>query len=274
MDTTLKVLFVDAASGLYRVNRYRVGDFFGPVDLGIHLAFKHNALTIGGGLDTNSGLVYYDGTGAYAALVAGLGNTYYNLQFSNTGAGSWTTAAALTVNSNLTVSAGTVTLGNTLDVNADFIQDVTFFTGGFPMKYGDALSSVLLIENRPGSPDGIAGDVTLGASEAGVTLDGPLGERANWLFSVRRSYLQFLFQALDLPIRPDYWDGQVSLNWEPNGRDRFTFTGIGALDDGVNAAGIDERQPQGADRGQVVGEPAAVEDEVRLGVRGGVGRGD
>ncbi len=116
-------------------------------------------------------------------------------------------------------------------VNADFIQDATFFTGGFPVRYGDALSSVLLIENRPGTRDGIAGDVTLGASEAGITLDGPLGDETTWLLSVRRSYLQFLFEALDLPIRPDYWDGQVSLVWEPTGRDRVTFTGIGAIDE-------------------------------------------
>jgi len=116
-------------------------------------------------------------------------------------------------------------------VNADFIQDATFFTGGFPVRYGDALSSVLLIQNRPGTREGIAGDITLGASEAGVTLDGPLGSEANWLFSVRRSYLQFLFQALDLPIRPDYWDSQVSVNWEPTGRDRISLTGIGALDE-------------------------------------------
>jgi hypothetical protein len=116
-------------------------------------------------------------------------------------------------------------------VNADFVQDATFFTGGFPVIYGDALSSVLLIENRPGTQDGIAGDVTLGASEAGVTLDGPLGTEANWLFSLRRSYLQFLFEALDLPIRPDYWDGQLSLNWEPTGRDLLTLTGIGAIDE-------------------------------------------
>ena len=46
----LKVLMLDAATGFYRMRRYRVGDFFGPVDMGIHLAFKHNALTIGGGL--------------------------------------------------------------------------------------------------------------------------------------------------------------------------------------------------------------------------------
>ncbi len=46
----LKVLMLDAATGFYRMQRYRVGDFFGPVDMGIHLAFKHNALTIGAGL--------------------------------------------------------------------------------------------------------------------------------------------------------------------------------------------------------------------------------
>lgn len=46
----LKVLMLDASNGFYRLQRYRVGDFFGPVDLGIHLAFKHNSLNIGGGL--------------------------------------------------------------------------------------------------------------------------------------------------------------------------------------------------------------------------------
>ena len=46
----LKVLMLDSSTGFYRMQRYPVGDFFGPVDLGIHLAFKHNALTIGAGL--------------------------------------------------------------------------------------------------------------------------------------------------------------------------------------------------------------------------------
>ncbi|MBU4053373.1 MAG: aldehyde ferredoxin oxidoreductase [Proteobacteria bacterium] len=46
----LKVLMLDAANGFYRMKRYRVGDFFGPVDLGIHLSHKHNSLNIGAGL--------------------------------------------------------------------------------------------------------------------------------------------------------------------------------------------------------------------------------
>jgi len=50
MDINLKVLFIDVGTGFYRVRRYRVGDFFGPVDLGLHLAGKYNSLNIGTGL--------------------------------------------------------------------------------------------------------------------------------------------------------------------------------------------------------------------------------
>ena len=50
MQTELKVLLVDAATSFYRINRFRVGNFFGPVDLGLHLSGKYNSLNIGTGL--------------------------------------------------------------------------------------------------------------------------------------------------------------------------------------------------------------------------------
>jgi len=50
MDAHLKTLFVDAGTGFYRLQRFRVGDFFGPVDLGLHLAGRYNSLNIGVGL--------------------------------------------------------------------------------------------------------------------------------------------------------------------------------------------------------------------------------
>jgi glyceraldehyde-3-phosphate dehydrogenase (ferredoxin) len=50
MDAHQKVLLVDAASGFYRVARYPLGDFFGPVDLGLHLAGRYNSLNFGVGL--------------------------------------------------------------------------------------------------------------------------------------------------------------------------------------------------------------------------------
>jgi glyceraldehyde-3-phosphate dehydrogenase (ferredoxin) len=50
MDTHQKVLFVDVHNGFYRVARYPVGDYFGPVDLGLTLSGKHNSLNLGVGL--------------------------------------------------------------------------------------------------------------------------------------------------------------------------------------------------------------------------------
>jgi glyceraldehyde-3-phosphate dehydrogenase (ferredoxin) len=51
MDTHQRVLFVDVGSTFYRIDRYEVGrPFFGPVDLGLHLACKHNSLNVGAGL--------------------------------------------------------------------------------------------------------------------------------------------------------------------------------------------------------------------------------
>jgi len=50
MDVQQKVLFVDAGTGFYRIAKYAVGDFFGPVDLGLHLTGRFNSLNIGVGL--------------------------------------------------------------------------------------------------------------------------------------------------------------------------------------------------------------------------------
>ena len=50
MNTYLKVLIVDCATAFYKVSRFRLGDFFGPVDLGLHFAANHNSLNIGAGL--------------------------------------------------------------------------------------------------------------------------------------------------------------------------------------------------------------------------------
>ncbi len=50
MHADQKVLFVDAGTGFYRTGHFPVGDFFGPVDLGLHLAGRYNSLNIATGL--------------------------------------------------------------------------------------------------------------------------------------------------------------------------------------------------------------------------------
>ena len=50
MDSNLRVLLIDVHSGFYRMERYPVGHFIGPVDLGLYLSGVHNSLNIGAGL--------------------------------------------------------------------------------------------------------------------------------------------------------------------------------------------------------------------------------
>jgi glyceraldehyde-3-phosphate dehydrogenase (ferredoxin) len=49
-NSHLKTLMIDASNGFYKIRRDEIGNFWGPVDLGIHLAKKHNSLNIGTGL--------------------------------------------------------------------------------------------------------------------------------------------------------------------------------------------------------------------------------
>ncbi|MFW5793022.1 MAG: aldehyde ferredoxin oxidoreductase N-terminal domain-containing protein [Bacteroidota bacterium] len=46
----LKTLFIDSSTGFYKVKRYEIGKFWGPVDLGIHLSKQHDSLNFGSGL--------------------------------------------------------------------------------------------------------------------------------------------------------------------------------------------------------------------------------
>jgi glyceraldehyde-3-phosphate dehydrogenase (ferredoxin) len=50
METHQKVLLVDCETAFYKIHRFKIGDFFGPVDLGLHLAGRYNSLNIGTGL--------------------------------------------------------------------------------------------------------------------------------------------------------------------------------------------------------------------------------
>ncbi len=50
MAINQKVLLIDASTGFYRMSKYEVGNFFGPVDLGLFLSGRYNTLNIGTGL--------------------------------------------------------------------------------------------------------------------------------------------------------------------------------------------------------------------------------
>lgn len=120
--------------------------------------------------------------------------------------------------------------GATGILNVSFIQDVQLTSSAFDSRYDNALSSTIVIKQRNGDPNTLSGNIRLSGSEFATTLEGPLGKKTTFLASARRSYLQFLFKLLDLPIRPDYYDFQYKINHKFNKKSELSFIGIGAID--------------------------------------------
>jgi len=84
-----KVLLVDANTKFYRVDRFKVGEYFGPPDLGLYLAGKYNSLNIGTGLLAGSifpgsNRLFFSGFspcwgGFYISSMGGAGLVFDNL---------------------------------------------------------------------------------------------------------------------------------------------------------------------------------------------------
>ena len=127
-------------------------------------------------------------------------------------------------------------------VNVSFIDNVTLSTSAFGAQYDNPLSGVLQFSQRNGNNRDFRGNFRVSASEAALTLEGPLFKGANdeskttFLASVRRSYLQFLFEVIGLPFRPNYWDYQFKLNHEIDPYNTISLIGLGSIDDFTLAA--------------------------------------
>ncbi len=128
-------------------------------------------------------------------------------------------------------------------INVDFIREVDFYSGAFPANRGNALSSVMELRQRSGT-DNYGFTATVGASDLGVTAEGPAGENADFIFSYRRSYLQFLFELLELPFLPTYNDMQFRFRYRPSTNHEFTLIGLGAIDDFSLNTGANDTEQQ------------------------------
>ncbi|MFT5149786.1 MAG: hypothetical protein ACI86P_002476, partial [Flavobacteriales bacterium] len=116
-------------------------------------------------------------------------------------------------------------------LNVNFMRELDFYAGAFPVNRGNALSSVLDFKQIEGNDEQLSGSFQVGSSDAGLTLDGPIGDKTTILLSVRRSYLQFLFKAIGLPFLPTYNDFQYKQVVKFDKKNQLTIIGLGAIDD-------------------------------------------
>lgn len=135
-------------------------------------------------------------------------------------------------------------------VNLDFVKESVFSTGGFSSIYGDKLSSVLKIDLRDGRTDRIGGKATISASQFGLNLEGPLSENSNFIFSARRSYLDFIFKAAGFGFVPEYYDVLAKYDWNINKNQKLSYLFISAFD---NVRWFNDTEDQRYDNSRVLG---------------------
>jgi len=116
-------------------------------------------------------------------------------------------------------------------INVDFVREVNFYSGAFPASKGNALSSVLDFRQVDGNSERLKVKSAVGASDLALTLDGPLSNNTTMIFSARRSYLQFIFNALGLPFLPNYNDFQFKTKTRIDAKNEITVIGLGAIDE-------------------------------------------
>jgi CarboxypepD_reg-like domain/TonB-dependent Receptor Plug Domain len=115
-------------------------------------------------------------------------------------------------------------------LNVTFLKEVDFFSGAFPSNRGNSLSSVFNFRQRDGASDKLRFTGTVGSSDIGLTAEGPLSKNTTFLFSARRSYLQFLFKAIGLPFLPTYNDAQLKIKHKIDDKNEISYIFLGAID--------------------------------------------
>lgn len=140
-------------------------------------------------------------------------------------------------------------------INVDLIREVDFYSGAFPANRGNTLSSILEFKQKDARTDKSSFRGIVGASDIGLQAEGPIGEKTTYLVSARRSYLQFLFNALGLPFLPTYNGFQGKIKHKIDNNNEISFIGLGAIDQfalntGLNLS-LDPNQNPGLDSAEI-----------------------
>ncbi len=126
--------------------------------------------------------------------------------------------------------------------NTDAIKEADFHAGGFPARYGGRMGAILNVINREGNTEKITGSANLSLISSKALIEGPIpkwsGIKGSWMISGRRTYIDKVVNALNLPSGSKnadgsdiplefpyyFYDYQIKTNIDFNQDHRLTFT--------------------------------------------------
>ncbi|MDD2889600.1 MAG: TonB-dependent receptor [bacterium] len=119
--------------------------------------------------------------------------------------------------------------------NPDAVSDVKMFSGSFPARYGDRLSSIIEVETKEGNNKKYTGSASVGLISSKLLVEGPI-PKGSFLLSGRRSYLDLIVWGYsklfnnDISLPYYFWDGVAKFNFNPSQENRFNLTAFGGSD--------------------------------------------
>ena len=122
--------------------------------------------------------------------------------------------------------------GITSAFNPETIANFQLTAGGFGVAYGDRLSSLLVVDSRPGSRD-FQGATAVSVTDGNIVLEGttPILDNGTWLFSARRTYYDLILSPVLDQNFPSFADLQLQAGWEFDAGHRLTLTGLRSVED-------------------------------------------
>ncbi len=99
--------------------------------------------------------------------------------------------------------------------NADLADHITFYTGGFPARYGGKLSSALDVQYFRPEDGPLVGSAYASLLDAGLTASSSImNNRVGWIVGVRKARASHFFETQELKgnYEPDYTDVQAMVD--------------------------------------------------------------
>lgn len=123
------------------------------------------------------------------------------------------------------------TLGGISIVSPSLLERVDFLTGGFPVRYGDKVSSVFEMKLRDGSSTSYSTDLNFNLGGFSLVTDGPLPGGGTMLLSARRGVFDLLTSTMGVPALPSYWDAVGKVTYNFGSSHRLSLVGFYFPDD-------------------------------------------